>query len=666
MPESVFTWIKSQKSQLLLAFRSTFAAILALVICKLCGFENPYWGALTALVVIQPTRGLLLEKSLIRIFSTCFGALTGLAILYGCDSIMLTSTALALFLGLTVIVGNLFYGLRSYGFMVTGMTCAIVVMTGHLMHATSPVVFGRIACTLVGVIVATLVTGIFTKRNSTNQLTQHLSTLAADSIRWLATQFNANSVSEAQQRESSILAQLSVLEGEYDSATAGMFFTNQLLNLKQLLSLLMSLLGTGQLINLQKSASENPRQTELHHEISKKLFKIAELLEQNSKVSCLSELDILFAQLKQNSACSQSLNDLQSLLKEILICTKTLQGKRPDNHFRLFLRHRDLSNGIRSGIRVMICVILTGAVWALTRWELMPLAIMAEAIMLTMFTTMVTPSVKLIHVLIGAPIGGFIAVLLKLTLLANGSHALLEIVILALYLFFGTFAITHKRISSPAIDATYIFLLILQPGSGIAMSHQAIILGALAMLLGIVCSLLAYQWIYPLNPKRRLQVIQDSIFNDVCQLSSMQHAPELDRIEARLKHKAMRAIILASQCVDSPQRFIDNELKLLSVAICFRQLRQLLQSDDLKARQHELHSALANLKKYGFSSAHVLSQLELSSFQLDEDGDSTDNSFSRQRLQQELKTALGTTLNLLNDSFHFWDIHSRKQASFYN
>ncbi len=666
MPESFFTWIKSQKSQLLLAFRSTFAAILALVICKLCGFENPYWGALTALVVIQPTWGLLLEKSLIRIFSTCFGALTGLAILYGCDSIMLTSIALALFLGLNVIVGNLFYGLRSYGFMVTGMTCAVVVMTGHLMHATSTVVFGRIACTLVGVIVATLVTGIFTQKNSTTQLSQRLTALSADSIRWLATQFVTDKATEAHQQESSILAQLSALEGEYDAATAGMFFTSQHLNLKQLLSLLMSLLGTGQLINLQKPLAENRHQSELHQEISKKLFKIAELLEQNSRVSCLSELEALFTQLKQKSACSQSLNDLQLLLREILICTRILQGKRPDNHFRLFLRHRDLSSGIRSGIRVMACVILTGVAWSLTRWELMPLMIMAEAIMLTLFTTMVTPSVKLQHVLIGAPIGGVIAVLLKLTLLANGNQALLEIAILALYLFFGTFAITQQRISSPAIDATYIFLLILQPGSGIEMSSQDIILGAVAMLAGITISLLAYQWIYPLNPKRRLQVLQDSIFNDVCQLSSMQHAHELDRIEARLKHKTMRAIILARQYVDNPQRFVDNELKLLSVVICFRQLRQLMQFNDLKALQHDLHSALANLKKYGFSSAHVLSQLELTNFQLDEDSGSTSDSFSRQQLQEELKTALRTTLNLLNDNFHFWDIHNRKQTSFYH
>lgn len=32
--------------------------------------ENPYWAAMTALIVIQPTRGLLFEKSFYRLVGT--------------------------------------------------------------------------------------------------------------------------------------------------------------------------------------------------------------------------------------------------------------------------------------------------------------------------------------------------------------------------------------------------------------------------------------------------------------------------------------------------------------------------------------------------------------------------------------------------------------------
>lgn len=67
--------------QFILAFRTTAAALLALLIAASLRLECPYWAAMTALIVIQPTRSLLFEKSHFRLLGTAIGAVAGLLLL---------------------------------------------------------------------------------------------------------------------------------------------------------------------------------------------------------------------------------------------------------------------------------------------------------------------------------------------------------------------------------------------------------------------------------------------------------------------------------------------------------------------------------------------------------------------------------------------------------
>ncbi|ALC15954.1 fusaric acid resistance protein [Desulfuromonas soudanensis] len=69
------------RPQFILALRNTAAALAALAVAVWLRLESPYWAAMTALIVIQPTRGLLFEKSLYRLIGTATGALAGLLLL---------------------------------------------------------------------------------------------------------------------------------------------------------------------------------------------------------------------------------------------------------------------------------------------------------------------------------------------------------------------------------------------------------------------------------------------------------------------------------------------------------------------------------------------------------------------------------------------------------
>ena len=55
--------------------------------------ENLYWAAMTALIVIQPARGMLLEKSVYRLLGSAIGAVAGFGLLLYTSSPLLLTQA---------------------------------------------------------------------------------------------------------------------------------------------------------------------------------------------------------------------------------------------------------------------------------------------------------------------------------------------------------------------------------------------------------------------------------------------------------------------------------------------------------------------------------------------------------------------------------------------
>ncbi|MGB9079999.1 MAG: FUSC family protein, partial [Desulfuromonadaceae bacterium] len=58
--QSLYRLLRREWPHAVLAARGTVAAVAVLAVAVLLKLECPYWAAMTALIVIQPTRGLLL------------------------------------------------------------------------------------------------------------------------------------------------------------------------------------------------------------------------------------------------------------------------------------------------------------------------------------------------------------------------------------------------------------------------------------------------------------------------------------------------------------------------------------------------------------------------------------------------------------------------------
>src|SRR6185369_10780815 len=134
------------------------------------------------------------------------------------------SLLLSLWLAGCVGIGNLLYGLRSYGAMVAGCTCAVVAMAGYNnpphLH---DLVFGRIGGIIVGIIVSTTVTLYFTQRSSKREVLERLSQTVITSLEWTAHLIRGCDRTELNVMRNTILAELADIENSLDTYWAGSF-----------------------------------------------------------------------------------------------------------------------------------------------------------------------------------------------------------------------------------------------------------------------------------------------------------------------------------------------------------------------------------------------------------------------------------------------------------
>jgi uncharacterized membrane protein YccC len=143
----------SSENTTLFALRTSAAALVALAVAYSFDVPHPWWAAMTVWLVAQPTRGLLLERSLARLAGTACGALAGALILYGLeDRLLLSIVALTSWLALCAGLGSMFRHFRNYGFVLAGYTAAIVVLFS-LADGTcdAGVALDRVLCTIIGI-----------------------------------------------------------------------------------------------------------------------------------------------------------------------------------------------------------------------------------------------------------------------------------------------------------------------------------------------------------------------------------------------------------------------------------------------------------------------------------------------------------------------------------
>ena len=149
------------------AFRLFIAAFGALLAAHLLGLTNPYWAAMPVFVVAQPFREDILIRGALRILGTIVGAIIGFVTIHFLHEPWLVGAILVLTVASGAALAYWIGTIYSYGAMIAGLTCAVIVVPAFGGHAEPfQLAMDRFWCTLLGVVAVTLSTFLFTPRRA--------------------------------------------------------------------------------------------------------------------------------------------------------------------------------------------------------------------------------------------------------------------------------------------------------------------------------------------------------------------------------------------------------------------------------------------------------------------------------------------------------------------
>ena len=577
-----------QRPQMVAAIRGTAAALTALAAAELLGLACPYWAAMTALIVIQPTRGLLLEKSFYRLLGTAVGSAAGLLLLLCTRLPMLLTLALCLWIALCVGVGNLLYGLRSYASLMAGCTCAVIVMSGYQNPPHFyDIAFGRVACIIVGIIFATLVTALFTPRQSRAELMDRLDRVTAESVAWLSLLLRQGRSNDLLRAEHDLLTEIAEIESLLDAVGAGSLrFKKQTRQIRSLITSLLSLMAVGRLAGAQLARhNEMDRRHEHWRDLlASHLEELAESLECSALGQQASEMTAIAAEAKSHlPLLGETLADIVTSLQQVLVECHTLTDAPEEQPVNQFHRHRDWREACRAAIRAALAIAAVGVTWSVSGWAQGPLMLMATSIMISIFSTKEHPAAFVGNIFVGAAIGSAVAVFCRAVLLQGVTSPLLAGVIVAPFLLIGVFAMTQRRTAIAATDATLFFIFTTQPGVPVTVVPHDLALGAIAMVMGVASAWIAYRYLIPINPALRLRFLLLAIIGDLESLASAESLKSTGKVQARMQHRVVRLVVMATKYDSEYLTLVEGGVAALATAKSIQRLKEVLELGELSS-----------------------------------------------------------------------------------
>ena len=144
---------------LVFSVRTFAAGMLALYIGMALNLPRPYWALLTAYIVSQPLSGMVRSKGLYRVVGTVMGAAFGVTAMVALSTAPeLLTLAMAAWVGLCAYCSVAERSPASYGFLLAGLTAAVVVFpTVNSPETVFDVALARWEEITLGVLCATLV-----------------------------------------------------------------------------------------------------------------------------------------------------------------------------------------------------------------------------------------------------------------------------------------------------------------------------------------------------------------------------------------------------------------------------------------------------------------------------------------------------------------------------
>ncbi|MCM2351908.1 MAG: FUSC family protein [Bacteriovoracaceae bacterium] len=461
------------------AFRLAAAAWIAFAIAVLFEIPNPYWASMPIWVVAQSSRGLLFERGFYRILGTVVGALIGFGITHFFHSPYIEIILLGFIVAACSGGAHMLRGVQSYGVTLTGITAAIIVLPSVLVPEVSgELAISRVQCTLIGVIVVTLVTAFFTPESPRKEFYRRARDLTADTIVYLTSLLKNESVTDPEIQEAQLLQRLGDIDANAAMVSAGSVEGYQRVQaVNALISAALAVMATGKSI---QNYSGNG--------LVEELTKLSDWLrsEDDDKKHPTINWDSSNLNAHITRRLKFSIDQLIDAAIMLLSSPTSADAKSFGKKFQYLAPHRDLPLAIRASVVAGMATTLTGIIGLLSGWKYGELAAMGVCIFSVVLGTIAQPRLIAPFMLMGALSGALFATLYRIFLQPELSTTMAVIVSVFPFFLLGGFARTNKKTAAAAIDYNMVFLLAGQAGMTASTNVPDILSGASAIVIAVI------------------------------------------------------------------------------------------------------------------------------------------------------------------------------------
>ncbi|WP_243305023.1 FUSC family protein [Geothrix oryzisoli] len=544
------------------------SAWVAFAIATLVHVQNAYWAAMPVWVVAQASRGVLVERALFRVLGTLLGAAVGFAILHIPVDAYVQFGLLGLWVALNGGLTHVLRGVHGYGALLAGITAAIVVMPAVLAPGASlEFAIARVECTLIGVMVATVITGLATPESPRQAFFLRIRLLSADAVAYAAEVLRrgASTLSVEKRR---ILAEISEVEASARLILAGSFEGYR--RLHDVDSLMVGMLGTmSAAVALRPDGRPGAAGADA---LARGLDPVAEHLRSEGcppmgEVPRMAEIpgsgrlaDALVRLLEANAALGRPLDGSTALPLR-----RELAALAP---------HREWPQAGRTALASGAATFLAAA---LAHRVGSPLAVQA-AIGVCIFS-LVLGSMALPHhiapkLLAGVAAGAFVAILYRLGVQPAFPSPPGLLWTLAPFLLVGGLLRAHPRTALAGVDFNMCFLLASQAGATGSPGAKEVVGGSAA--LAAAASLVAGNYI--LMPRRSVRQAEDAvgvIRRDLLRMVETGPGEALADWRARGARQILRLSLHLGRAKDLGWRWPKGILAVLSLGHAIEQLHEL-------------------------------------------------------------------------------------------
>ena len=543
--------------RLVFAFKTTIVAFMALVVAQALGLEHPQRSAMTVWATAQHMREHLLEKGLWRFLGTISGIIVGVALIFTAQWQPWTLVlGLALWVGLCSGIGLLQRGMVAYGTVLAGYSAAMVA----LLSSAQPehvLLLGldRFLTIAVGVVLTMGLGYFFTPKRPAHTLSDALRATSAACLHDVL----AQAQSPASVHSTDLLQKIALLDEGMDMHAIGSLKSRQRVQQARLVLLAQ--------LNLALYLQHHP-QLNLTEDLQAAIAARAQAMPSATEFTTLSTPP-------QTDAATAELVSLINALLLALNPSSQTTRTHANTHLRL---HSNWLGAAHTLVRSFSVLGAVGLLWLYTGWSFLPFMMLGLSVMLSIFASFENPAWFMRYVTLGQVMGAG-AALVCMWLVWPLAHSSWQMVWWMLpFMVSCVFIYAHKRSMLASFDCIMVMLILLQPSFPIHIGFAQSVGNAVSVVMGPVIALLAYRFIFPAHPSKRLQHLLTMVRYETRSLC----APHLqaDQVLAkrtRLIHSLLRAQRLNDKHAQSNPDIAADILKQLAKIELIVGLQQSLQ-----------------------------------------------------------------------------------------